>query len=72
MENNEVFCLRVRELLWKNKMSQNELAEKIDADASTVSRLISGERRCRVDVLMKIADTFGVSADYLLGRSDEM
>lgn len=44
-------------------MNQAELAEKIDASESTVSRLLSGERRPSLDLIFRIRDVLGWSAD---------
>ena len=38
---------------------------------NTISRYETGERQAGYDELIRIADYFNVSIDYLLGRSDE-
>ena len=40
-------------------LSQNELADKLNMNKSTISRLKSGERMPSFDTLQKLADTFG-------------
>ena len=37
----------------------------------TISRYETGERQAGYDELIRIADYFNVSIDYLLGRSNE-
>lgn len=46
------------------------LAEKLGVSVRQISYWECGQRECDLDMLLKIADLFGVSVDYLLGRSD--
>ena len=48
-------------------MSQKELAEKIGIAKSVISFYESNDRCPSYDVLIKIARTFNVTTDYLLG-----
>lgn len=50
--------------------SQKEVAEKIGVAKSTYSLYESGGREPNVQTIKKIADTFNVSADELLGIDD--
>ena len=50
--------------------SQRELADRLSLRGSQVSKLERGSFTPRVDLLTRLSETFGVSADYLLtGRS---
>lgn len=60
---------RISELRQKNNLTQKELAEKLDINYSVLSRIETNDRPIKGDELLKIADFFGVTADYLLGRS---
>lgn len=60
----------IKKIREQNKISQAELAEKIGINNSVLSRIESGDRQLRDDELIKIADFFNVSADYLLGRTN--
>lgn len=60
----------IKNLREKNELSQSELAEKIGINNSVLSRIESGDRQLRDDELVKIADFFKVSTDYLLGRTN--
>ena len=51
-------------------MTQKQLGEAAGISERTVSYLESGKRECCFDVLIKLADCFDVSVDYLLGRRD--
>lgn len=49
-------------------LSQREFAEKLSVTRQAVSRWENGETLPNIDTLRFIAETFQVSADYLLGR----
>ena len=57
----------LRELL---DLTQGELAAKIGMNRSVLNRIEQGTRSCRDDELVKLADYFDISADYLLGRRE--
>jgi transcriptional regulator with XRE-family HTH domain len=61
---------RIKALRKKANLRQYHLAGKIGIDASTVSRWESGEIRPSIEELIKIANQFGVSVDFLVGRTD--
>lgn len=67
------FRERLKELRSKKGITQEQLAAHLDIPESTIRRYESVEdslpRRERLD---KIADFFGVSIDYLLGRTDDV
>ena len=56
-------------LMEENNMKQNVVAEKIGVSEVTISRYISGKRTPRLDIIIKIANLFNVSTDFLLGIS---
>lgn len=60
----------IKKLREDNKLSQAELADNIGINNSVLSRIESGDRQLRDDELIKIADFFNVSVDYLLGRTN--
>ena len=58
--------------LRKNKgFTQKQLAEISNIPLRTYQRYEIGERQPVADIICKLADTFDVSADYLLGRTDK-
>lgn len=57
----------LRELL---DLTQGELAEKVGINRSVLNRIELGTRAIRDDELVKLADYFDISADYLLGRKE--
>lgn len=54
----------------QKKLTQQDVAEIIGVDRVTLARYESGARLPSLEVLIKLADFFEVSVDYLLGRTD--
>jgi len=65
------FGQRLRELRNRRGLSQRELAEIIGVSKSSANMYERDEREPSFRTLGAIADFFGVSMDYLLGRADE-
>ena len=61
---------RMRELRKERKETQRQVADAIGVTDRQYQRLESGEHRPSLDTLIALADHFGVSLDYLAGRSD--
>ena len=62
--------MRLKELRKKKGISQLRLASDLNTTQNTVSRYETGEREPGIDELIKIADYFNVSVDYLIGRTE--
>ena len=62
--------MRLRELRRKRHVSQVKLAIDLDLSQNSISRYENGEREADYVTLIKIADYFDVSIDYLLERTD--
>ena len=61
---------RVLSLLRKEKgISQKEAAKELGVSQALLSHYEKGIRECGLEFLIRAADFYGVSADYLLGRS---
>jgi len=58
-----------KELRKKNKKTQLEIAEYLGLTPRAIRYYERGERRPDFDGLIKLADYFNVSLDYLVGRS---
>lgn len=65
----KIFIKRLIELMEEKDMTQCELANLIGTTNVTISRYISGDRSPRIEIIVKIAEVFNVSIDYLLGLS---
>jgi transcriptional regulator with XRE-family HTH domain len=61
---------RYTDLRVEKGLSQTELAKAFDCNKQYISKVESGERSLSSKLLEKYADFFGVSTDYLLGRTD--
>jgi len=61
---------RIAELRKAAKLSQAALGKIIKAAQNTISQWESGAREPDFETASKLADFFGVSIDYLLGRTD--
>ncbi len=57
---------RVHALRKEHGWSQGELAEKVGADPAQISRYENGRITPSADVVVRIAEVFDVSTDYLL------
>ena len=62
---------RIIDLLYENKWTQKHLAQMAGVTEGTISRIVKGLSVPGSDVLGMIAGAFGVSADYLLGRTED-
>ena len=68
---NELFQQRLKELRISKGWSQKYLGEIIGATYSAVSFWETGVNEPKASYIVKLAVCFGVSADYLLGITDE-
>ena len=64
------FCERLKDLRIERNLTRDELAKKLNISARLVAYWESGQRECGFDMLIKIADLFECSIDYILGRTD--
>ena len=62
---------RVRELRLSRKMSQRALGNIVNCSQNYISQIELGNTVPHADVLIAIADCFGVSIDYLLCMTDQ-
>ena len=63
---------RLRRLRQSTRLSQKQLARLLGVDRSTISSYESNIRQPPLVTLSRIADVFGMSTDYLLGRTGEL
>ena len=62
---------RLKKLRKNRQISQLKLALDLNMNQNTVSRYENLEREADYETLIRFADYFGVSLDYLLGRTDK-
>ena len=61
---------RIMTLLRKERgLSQKQAAADLDVTQALLSHYENGKRECGLDFLVRAADYYNVSVDYLLGRS---
>lgn len=63
--------LRIRDLREDRDLKQRELAEYLMCDQSLYSKYERHERPLPLELADRLADLYGVSVDYLMGRTDE-
>ena len=61
---------RLYELRINANMSRAELALKLNVSVRLISYWENGKRECDFDMLIKLAEIFSVSIDFLLGRTE--
>lgn len=71
MENLSKFAEMLDSLMFEREVSINQLANKLGINATTIGRYLRAKFTPTVDNLVKIADFFNCSTDYLLGREAE-
>ena len=64
------FNMRLKELRLANGLTQKELAKSIEVGRTTISEYESGKIVPKQEGLLKLANYFNVSVDYLTGVSD--
>ena len=62
--------MRLKELRRQRKITQLKLAMDLGMNQNSISRYESGEREADYRTLIRFADYFDVSIDYLLERTD--
>ena len=62
---------RLKEIRKKKKISQQRLAIDLNMNQNTISRYENMERQADYETLVRFADYFDVSLDYLLGRTTD-
>ncbi len=70
MFSKELFGQRILEQRKKQKKTQQDLANLLGVGKSHISEIEHGNRTTTAEKIAQICDYFKVSADYLLGLSD--
>ncbi len=60
---------RLKQLRLSRNISQLKLALDLNMNQNSISRYENGEREADYETLIRFADCFDVSLDYLLGRT---
>lgn len=62
--------MRLKEIRKSKGISQLKMAMDLNTNQNTISRYETGKREPGINELIKIADYFNISIDYLLERTD--
>ncbi|GAA6385779.1 hypothetical protein I310019A7_17700 [Lawsonibacter asaccharolyticus] len=65
------FSQRLKKLRTDKHLTQAQVAKRVGVTASMVSSYETDIRLPSYDVMIRLADLFGVSVDYLLGREEK-
>ena len=71
MFSKELFGQRLRALRKENKETQDHLAEVLGVRKTQISEMENGNRTTTLEKLALICEHYGISADYLLGLTDD-
>ena len=63
--------MRLKEIRKQRGITQLKLAMDLNISQNTISRYETGEREADYTTLIRLADYFNVSLDYLLERTDD-
>ena len=70
-QGDKMIYQRVRDLREDYDWNQEYVAEKIGITQTTYSKYELGKVNIPLDMMIKLADLYNVSVDYLIGRTDE-
>lgn len=65
------FASRLKELRISQNLTMESLAKDLNTTRATISNFENEQRKPSLDMIIKIADYFQVSIDYLVGRTDD-
>jgi len=71
MYHKDIFCMRVKKLRKNAGEQQKELAEAVGMSQAAVSDIENGRKTTTFEKLALICQHYNVTADYLLGLTDE-
>ena len=66
MSQNEVIAKRLSELRKEKGVKQDEIAELLNVKRATIANYETGKRAPDYETIIKLADYYGVSCDYIL------
>ena len=62
--------LKIRDLREDNDLTQKQIADYLICDQSLYSKYERGEREIPLSLIIKLADYYNVSLDYIVGRKE--
>lgn len=67
----DIMNLRIRDMREDNDLTQKQISSIINCDQSLYSKYERGEREIPLSLIIKLADYYNTSVDYLIGRTDK-
>jgi transcriptional regulator with XRE-family HTH domain len=64
------FSDRLKELRNKHGLSTRDIAGLLGVSIRNIQHYETGRHKPNIDAIIKLADYFGVTVDYLIGRTD--
>ncbi len=61
--------MRLRDLREDSDLKQKDIASYLHISQNTYSQYENGQRQIPINMLMMLADYYGVSVDYILNRT---
>lgn len=71
MYEETMYGERIRELRLKNGWTQDKFSEHVNLKKSTISDIENNKKSPGRKAIDRMADLFGVTTDYLMGKSDD-
>lgn len=65
------FTTRFQDLKKENNLTQTAIATKLNTTQQTIGRWLKGENEPDIENIISLANLFGCTVDYLLGREEE-
>ena len=62
---------KIRDLREDNNLSQKNIAQYLNIKQNAYSRYETNERNMPLEIIGKLADFYGTSVDYLMGRTND-
>lgn len=69
--SGDVMKIRIRDLREDNDLTQRQIADFLLCDQSLYSKYERGEREIPLKIIVKLAEYYNVSVDYILGLTSE-
>jgi transcriptional regulator with XRE-family HTH domain len=66
----DIFARRLRELRLSRHMTLQNVGDAVGSQPNTISNLENAQKAPSLNMVLALADFFGVSVDYLVGRTD--
>lgn len=68
MKTSEIIAIKIKELRKNHNLTQKEISEKLNIAQTTYAGYETGKHEPNTETLLKIAELFNCSVDYLIGR----